>query len=59
MKSEKNMAVTLAPAAPAPTPVVSLLDAAGGGTLLFRQLFDADTGTSPICSPMGRAVRAC
>ena len=39
------MAVTLTPAAPSPTPVVSLVDAAGGGTLLFRQLFDADTGT--------------
>lgn len=39
------MTVTLTPAAPSPTPVVSLVDAAGGGTLLFRQLFDADTGT--------------
>ena len=39
------MAVTLAPATPSPTPVISLVDAAGGGTLLFRQLFDADTGT--------------
>jgi sulfur dioxygenase len=29
----------------APAPVVSLAAAAGGGSLLFRQLFDADTGT--------------
>ena len=27
------------------SPVLSLADAAGGGSLLFRQLFDADTGT--------------
>jgi sulfur dioxygenase len=29
----------------APAPVVSLAAAAGGGTLLLRQFFDADTGT--------------
>jgi glyoxylase-like metal-dependent hydrolase (beta-lactamase superfamily II)/rhodanese-related sulfurtransferase len=29
----------------APAPLLSLADAAGGGSLLFRQLFDADTGT--------------
>jgi sulfur dioxygenase len=29
----------------APAPVLSLAAAAGGGSLLFRQLFDADTGT--------------
>ena len=29
----------------APAPALSLAAAAGGGTLLFRQLFDADTGT--------------
>jgi sulfur dioxygenase len=29
----------------APAPYVSLSAAAGGGSLLFRQLFDADTGT--------------
>ena len=29
----------------APAPALSLVAAAGGGTLLFRQLFDADTGT--------------
>jgi sulfur dioxygenase len=35
------------PVAPAPSPSssVSLAAAAGGGSLLFRQLFDADTGT--------------
>ena len=29
----------------APAPALSLSAAAGGGSLLFRQLFDADTGT--------------
>jgi glyoxylase-like metal-dependent hydrolase (beta-lactamase superfamily II)/rhodanese-related sulfurtransferase len=33
------------PVAVAPAPYVSLSAAAGGGSLLFRQLFDADTGT--------------
>jgi glyoxylase-like metal-dependent hydrolase (beta-lactamase superfamily II) len=32
-------------AAPSPAAAISLIDAAGGGTLLFRQLFDADTCT--------------
>jgi len=40
------MAVVLAPASSsAPAPLVSLVAAAGGGSLLFRQLFDAETGT--------------
>jgi glyoxylase-like metal-dependent hydrolase (beta-lactamase superfamily II) len=29
----------------APAPLLSLAAAAGGGPLLFRQLFDAETGT--------------
>jgi sulfur dioxygenase len=29
----------------APAPLLSMAAAAGGGTLLFRQLFDPDTGT--------------
>jgi glyoxylase-like metal-dependent hydrolase (beta-lactamase superfamily II)/rhodanese-related sulfurtransferase len=33
------------PVAVAPAPSLSLAAAAGGGSLLFRQLFDADTGT--------------
>jgi sulfur dioxygenase len=33
------------PVAVAPAPALSLSAAAGGGSLLFRQLFDGDTGT--------------
>lgn len=40
------MSVALAPSgAPSPAPGISLAAAAGGGNLLFRQLFDAETGT--------------
>jgi sulfur dioxygenase len=40
------MSIARAPAAaPSPSSAISLIAAAGGGTLLFRQLFDADTGT--------------